>query len=396
MFPRTELRLSAIFLMKLVIRSKASLRLFVRLCSFSMSICWELFAASIFALSPCCQLATWSGVAFASGEERRQARSWSRIPFSLSAGILGRMERVSFIFAMSLLRAWTASIWFLSVASSRLARCDWMAIIALSRSRPLRAPRVRPPQMPLRDEPALTVFACAGAPARPTSAAACFTSGGTAITVGGAALATGLAPGATAAAIFGALIAAGAVFAAACRVSTCLTHACCSGEAALSFMHSTSFAIAASEAPAMAGSSVRAAARMGPAAWIRFIVSLWSLSCALEHAGEAGDDALDVDLAHLGKERQRSSLAADALGIGEHPFAEALRAEELREVDRLVGDADAHAVLLHRIDHRLASRARLFERQQHGEHVPAMAGIVAPRQALGREEVVALEAGEVV
>ena len=64
-------------------------------------------------------------------------------------------------------------------------------------------------------------------------------------------------------------------------------------------------------------------------------------------------------------------------------------------MDRLVGDARAHALVHHRVHHGLALHASLGERQQHGEHVPAMARIVARRQALGREELVVREDLEV-
>ncbi len=53
------------------------------------------------------------------------------------------------------------------------------------------------------------------------------------------------------------------------------------------------------------------------------------------------------------------------------------------------------AFLHHRVHHLLARGADALERQQDGEHVPAVAGVVARRQALGRDEVVARERLEV-
>src|SRR6266699_1262486 len=116
---------------------------------------------------------------------------------------------------------------------------------------------------------------------------------------------------------------------------------------------------------------------------------------APHHALHALAHALGVGLAHLGKERQRDRLARDALLDREPPFAEPLVAEERGEVDCLVRDAGADAFLLHRVHERLAGAAQRLQRQQHGEHVPAVPGVVARRQALGREQVVAREALEV-
>src|SRR5438876_712002 len=118
-------------------------------------------------------------------------------------------------------------------------------------------------------------------------------------------------------------------------------------------------------------------------------------SLAAHHALHAFAHAIDVRLAHLGKERQRDRLPRDALRDREHALAESLVAEERGEVDRFVGNTGSDAFLLHRVHERLAGAAQRLQRQQHREHVPAVSGVVARRQALGREEVVAREALEV-
>src|SRR5690242_20662375 len=123
--------------------------------------------------------------------------------------------------------------------------------------------------------------------------------------------------------------------------------------------------------------------------------SVISRGLAPKRAAHALAHALDVGRAHLWEERQRHGLARDALGVRKHSLAQPLVAEERREVDRFVRHARADAFLLHRVHESLARRARLGERQQDGEHVPAVAGVVLRRQALGREEVVAGEAFEV-
>src|SRR6266853_5206025 len=110
------------------------------------------------------------------------------------------------------------------------------------------------------------------------------------------------------------------------------------------------------------------------------------------HALHAFAHALDIRLAHLGKERQRDRLARDALRDREHAFAKSLVAEERGKVDRFIRDAGADSFLPHRVHERLAAAAQRLQRQQHREHVPAVTGVVAWRQALGREQVVAREA----
>src|SRR5713101_4167660 len=83
---------------------------------------------------------------------------------------------------------------------------------------------------------------------------------------------------------------------------------------------------------------------------------------APHYALHAFAHALDVRLAHLGKERQRDRFARDPLRDREHALAESLVAEERREVDRFVGDAGADAFLLHRVHERLAGAAQRLQR----------------------------------
>ncbi len=64
-------------------------------------------------------------------------------------------------------------------------------------------------------------------------------------------------------------------------------------------------------------------------------------------------------------------------------------------MDRFVGDAGADAFLVDRVHERLAGAAQRLQRKQHCEHVPAVPGVGARRQSLGREQVVAREALEV-
>src|SRR5258708_39588315 len=113
------------------------------------------------------------------------------------------------------------------------------------------------------------------------------------------------------------------------------------------------------------------------------------------HALHALADALEVRLAHLGKERQRDRLARDTLRHREHALAESLVAEERGEVDRFVGDPGTDAFFLHRVHEGLAARAQRLQRHQRREHIPAVPWVVARRQAPWREQVVARAALEV-
>ena len=96
---------------------------------------------------------------------------------------------------------------------------------------------------------------------------------------------------------------------------------------------------------------------------------------------------------HRREQRQRHGLARDALGVRELSFAEALRAEERREVDRLVGDADADALLVHRVDEL---PARDVPSRASGSSTVNMfqlwPGLSRGGRRSGREQVVAVEA----
>src|SRR2546428_14157268 len=86
---------------------------------------------------------------------------------------------------------------------------------------------------------------------------------------------------------------------------------------------------------------------------------------APHHALHAFADALDVRLAHLGKERQCDRLARDPLRDREHALAESLVAEKRGEVDRFVGDAGADSFLVHRVHERPAGAAPGLQAPQH-------------------------------
>src|SRR5258708_11859946 len=94
---------------------------------------------------------------------------------------------------------------------------------------------------------------------------------------------------------------------------------------------------------------------------------------APHHALHALAHALDVRLAHLGKERQRDRLARDTLRHREHALAESLVAEERGEVDRFVGDPGTDAFFLHRVHEGLAARAQRPPRQPRRGPSPCVA-----------------------
>src|SRR5688572_15458387 len=407
MFPRTDERASAIFLMKLVMMSKASLRLLVSDCSLSMSICWVLLASSILALScwfhaskvlwraswmPVPGSSTRSSPVVGMATPASCSRLYIALPCAVSAPRFAHLRgsvpegrsfatsaRSVLSLAMLSLRPWSSVIRSPSWLSSSSARRDCTSSIAVSRSSPEMSIGLRVPPTPETELPLAA-----------STVAACLTSAGT----GGAfAAAAAAALGSMG---FGRAVVAAAFGAARRSADTAAVHFFCSDAPAFVFMHSMSLASAASEARATAGAVVsRTASERRMAIRLFMFTPVGGSSAAPQDAAGGGADALDIRIAHFGKERQGHGLAADALGDGELARAQALGAEVRGEVQGFVRDSHADALGLHRVDERLARDPRLIERQQRGEHVPAVAGVVARGQAFCGEELVALEAREV-